>query len=75
MTERIKKAMAILSEEFDAICIIASSHDFDNNETVRCTFTHGNKYAVESIMREAVEDLDMGMYDFIMGTREDEDNG
>lgn len=67
MTERIKKALAILSEEFDAVAIIATAHDFDKNETARYTFTAGNRYAVEGAIRDAVEDMDMGMYEFIMG--------
>ena len=67
MTERIQKALALLQDEFDAVAIIATSHDFENNETARYTFSVGNKYAVECIMREAVEDLDMGMHEFIMG--------
>lgn len=73
-TERIKKAMALLSEEFDTICIVATRHNFDKDETERYVFNYGNRYAVECSVLEVADSMNGGI--FSVGIpEEEEDNG
>lgn len=73
MNERVKKALQIMSEDFDTICIIATKHSFEKQETERYVYNYGNRYAIECSVQEVADG--MGSM-FVFGVGEgDRDDG